>query len=105
MKEQIDKLLLVYKGPTDEIGWDGLLAGEASYEYGERYKATNAAAAAVTDGQPISSTEPTFGVVTINPAEWGTLDTISNQVKKVSPMAYSKSQSFLVKSLSAFLLK
>lgn len=42
LKEQIDKLLLVYKGPTDEIGWDGLLAGEASYEYGERYKAANA---------------------------------------------------------------
>ena len=36
LKGQIDKLLLVYKGPIDEIGWDGLLAGEASYEDGER---------------------------------------------------------------------
>lgn len=62
------------------------LTGNGSYKVA--YKATNAAAAAVTDGQPISSTEPTFGVVTINPAEWGTLDTISNQVKKVSPLAY-----------------
>lgn len=62
------------------------LTGNGAYKVG--YKATNAAAAAVTDGQPISSTEPTFGVVTINPAEWGTLDTISNQVKKVSPLAY-----------------
>lgn len=62
------------------------LTGNGAYKVG--YKATNAAAAAVTDGQPISSTGPTFGVVTINPAEWGTLDTISNQVKKVSPLAY-----------------
>ena len=62
------------------------LTGNGSYKVA--YKATNGAAAAVTDGQPISSTEPTFGVVTINPAEWGTLDTISNQVKKVSPLAY-----------------
>lgn len=62
------------------------LTGNGAYKVA--YKATNAAAAAVTDGQPISSTEPTFGVVTINPAEWGTLDTISNQVKKVSPLAY-----------------
>lgn len=62
------------------------LTGNGAYKVG--YKATNAAAAAVTDGQPISSTAPTFGVVTINPAEWGTLDTISNQVKKVSPLAY-----------------
>jgi HK97 family phage major capsid protein len=62
------------------------LTGNGAYKVA--YKATNAAAAAVTDGQAISSTEPTFGVVTINPAEWGTLDTISNQVKKVSPLAY-----------------
>ena len=62
------------------------LTGNGAYKVG--YKATNGAAAAVTDGQPISGTEPTFGVVTINPAEWGTLDTISNQVKKVSPLSY-----------------
>jgi HK97 family phage major capsid protein len=62
------------------------LTGNGAYKVA--YKATNAAAAAVTDGQAISSTEPTFGVVTINPAEWGTLDTISNQVKKVSPLSY-----------------
>lgn len=62
------------------------LTGNGSYKVA--YKNTNAVAAAVTDGQAISSTAPTFGVVTINPAEWGTLDTISNQVKKVSPLAY-----------------
>ena len=62
------------------------LTGNGAYKVA--YKNTNAVAAAVTDGQPISSTELTFGVVTINPAEWGTLDTISNQVKKVSPLAY-----------------
>ncbi len=38
LKEQIEKLLSAYKGPTDEIGWDGLLVGGASYEYGEKSK-------------------------------------------------------------------
>lgn len=35
MKDQIRKLMSVYEGPTDEIGWDGLLASSASYEDGE----------------------------------------------------------------------
>lgn len=34
MKEQIEKLLSAYKGTTDAIGWDGLLAGGASYDSG-----------------------------------------------------------------------
>ena len=38
LKEQIKKLITVYSGPTDEIGYDGLLAGEAVYENGETYK-------------------------------------------------------------------
>lgn len=38
LNEQIEKLLSEYKGPIDEIGWDGLLAGGASYEYGEKSK-------------------------------------------------------------------
>ena len=45
------------------------LTGNGSYKVA--YKATNGAAAAVTDGQPISSTEPTFGVVTINSQQNG----------------------------------
>ncbi len=32
LRDQIDVLLSIYDGPTSEIGWDGLLAGEASYD-------------------------------------------------------------------------
>ena len=38
LAEQIDKLLSIYSGPTDEIGWDGLLGGEASYDDGKHSK-------------------------------------------------------------------
>ena len=38
LEEKIGKLLSVYAGPTDEIGWDGLLASAASYEHGEKSK-------------------------------------------------------------------
>lgn len=38
LKEQIGKLLSVYEGPSSEIGWDGLLAGGASYRGGESAK-------------------------------------------------------------------
>ena len=38
LKEQIEKMISVYKGPMDEIGWDGLLAGGGSYEGGEKIK-------------------------------------------------------------------
>ena len=34
LQEQITCLLSVYSGPTEEIGWDGLLAGGASHEHG-----------------------------------------------------------------------
>ena len=35
---QIDKLLSIYAGPTDEIGWDGILGGEQSYDDGAHSK-------------------------------------------------------------------
>ena len=35
---QIDKLLSIYAGPTDEIGWDGILGGEQSYDDGDHSK-------------------------------------------------------------------
>ncbi len=38
LEDQIDKLLSIYAGPTAEIGWDGLLAGEASYDDGKYSK-------------------------------------------------------------------
>ena len=52
------------------------------------YKKTGATAADVTDGEKIGGTGATFDTVTINPAEWGIVDEISNQVKKMTPVNY-----------------
>lgn len=52
------------------------------------YKATEAAAADVTDGSAVAGTASTYNYVTINPGEWGVLDEISKQVKKMSPLDY-----------------
>ena len=52
------------------------------------YKATNAIAADVTDGSAVAGTGATFNYVTITPQEWGVLDEISNQVRKMTPVAY-----------------
>ena len=54
------------------------------------YKATDAAAAAVTDGSAVAGTASTYNYVTINPAEWGVLDEISKQVAKLSPLDYEQ---------------
>ena len=35
LEGQIERLLSVYAGPTDEIGWDGLLGSSAFYNYGK----------------------------------------------------------------------
>ncbi len=37
LEEQIGKLLSIYAGPTDEIGWNGLLGSEAS-SYGGKHR-------------------------------------------------------------------
>lgn len=58
------------------------------------YKVTDAKAGATTDGSKVggtgsgASTGSTYNYVTISPDEWGVLDEISNQVKKMSPAAY-----------------
>lgn len=62
------------------------LTGNGAYTVA--YKKTEATAADVTDGNAIGGTGSTYGTVTINPAEWGTLDTVSNQVKKMTPLNY-----------------
>lgn len=62
------------------------LTGNGAYTVA--YKATDASAAAVTDGQTIGGTGATFNTVTINPAEWGVLDTVSKQVKKMTSVNY-----------------
>lgn len=52
------------------------------------YKKTEATAADVTDGNKIGGTASAYDTVTINPAEWGTYDEISRQVKKMTPINY-----------------
>lgn len=52
------------------------------------YKKTEAGAAAVTDGTAVGGTASAYDYVTINPAEWGVLDEISKQVKKLTPLSY-----------------
>lgn len=52
------------------------------------YKKTNASAAAVTDGSAVGGSGSTYDYVTINPSEWGILDEVSKQVKKMSPANY-----------------
>lgn len=62
------------------------LTGNGSWIVG--YKKTEAAAANVTDGSVIGGTAATFDYVTINPVEWGIVDQVSKQVKKMTPVNY-----------------
>lgn len=62
------------------------LSGSGAWVVG--YKKTNAAAADVNDGDAIGGTASTYDYVTINPAEWGVIDQVSNQVKKMTPVDY-----------------
>ena len=38
LKAKIHKMLSVYEGPIDEIGWNGLVGGESSADHGNTYK-------------------------------------------------------------------
>lgn len=63
--------------------------GTGSWDFA--YRKTDAAAAAVTEGAAVAGTPGTFDHVTISPAVWGILDEVSNQVKKMTPVAYEQS--------------
>ena len=65
------------------------LTGTGSYT--EPYRETNSVAEAVEDGKEIKGTPGTFNYRTINPGEWGILDEISNQVKKMTSVHYLSS--------------
>ena len=52
------------------------------------YKKTNGVAEDVEDGNAIAGTAATFDYVTINPGEWGIIDQVSNQVKKMTDVDY-----------------
>ena len=62
------------------------LTGSGAWVVG--YKKTDAEAADVTDGSAVGGTGFTYDYVTINPAEWGVIDQVSNQVKKMTPVNY-----------------
>lgn len=62
-------------------------SGTGSWKF--PYKTTDAVAADVTEGSTIGGTGSAYDYVTINPGEWGVLDEISNQVKKMTPVAYA----------------
>lgn len=63
--------------------------GTGSWDF--PYRATDAAAADITEGNVIGGTAGTFNHVSISGAAWGVLDEISNQVKKMTPVAYAAS--------------
>ncbi len=65
------------------------LTGTGSYT--EPYRETNSTAADVEDGKTIGGTAGTFNYRKINPSEWGILDEISNQVKKMTSVHYLSS--------------
>lgn len=52
------------------------------------YKKSDAKASDVTEGQAVAGTASTYGVVTINPSEWGVYDEVSRQVEKMTPANY-----------------
>lgn len=62
------------------------MSGNGTYRVA--YRATDSAAAAITEGQKIGGTGGTFNYVDINPAEWGILEEVSNQIKKYTPLDY-----------------
>lgn len=62
------------------------LTGNGAWTVG--YKKSDAVAADVTDGQQVGGTASTYDTVTINPGEWGVLDEVSNQVKKMTAVDY-----------------
>lgn len=62
------------------------LTGSGAYKVA--YKKAKATSADVEDGKNVGGTGTDFGFVEINPAEWGTLDSISNQVKKMTSLDY-----------------
>lgn len=62
------------------------LTGNGAWEVA--YKTKDAVAADVVDGNKIAGTGAEFGKVSVLPALWGVLDSISNQVKKMTPIDY-----------------
>lgn len=43
LMNDVEELLRVYRGPTAEIGWDGLTGSETHYEYGDKIASVSSA--------------------------------------------------------------
>lgn len=63
--------------------------GTGSWQF--PYKTADAVAAAVTEGEKIGGTGAAYDKVEIGPSEWGVLDEVSNQVAKMTNVAYATS--------------
>lgn len=53
------------------------------------YKTADATTEDVTEGEKIGGTGAAFDNITIGPSEWGVLDEVSNQVKRMTNIAYA----------------
>lgn len=82
----INDLAETESGIVDDVNAIAL-TGNGAWVVG--YKKTEATAADVTDGNAVGGTGAEFDTVEINPSEWGVLDTISNQVKKMTALDYT----------------
>lgn len=63
--------------------------GTGSWEF--PYKTTDAKAADVTEGEKVGGTGAAYDKAKIEPGEWGVLDEVSNQVAKMTNVAYATS--------------
>lgn len=61
--------------------------GTGAWEF--PYKTADAKAAAVTEGETVGGTGSAHDKVTITPSVWGVLDEVSNQVSKLTNVAYA----------------
>lgn len=82
---EVNGLADVASGIVDDVNAISLTGNGA---WTAAYKKTNTAAADVVDGSTVAGTGATYDYVTINPAEWGVLDEVSNQVKKLTSVDY-----------------
>lgn len=61
--------------------------GTGTWEF--PYKKTGAVATDVTEGQAIGGTGSSYDKTSIGPSEWGVIDEVSNQVNKMTNVAYA----------------
>lgn len=70
----------------DVRGYDATGTGTWRFPYRKQH----ATAAPVTEGSAIGGTEAAFDFIEVTPSQWGCLQVVGNQVKKMSPVAYTQ---------------